>query len=1054
MQLDTGMKRIIFGIIIGLLLTFTAWVLDIVASGHDFSLSGLIRIHDDNALYFLIDFLPVIFATVVYLLGRFSAPDINGNSDETTESLYGRMTAINKSFLSGESSLSVFTDMLNQLLDVTNSEFGFIGDVIYDNEGAPFLKSRAISNIAWDQASKDVYRPEGMEFRNLNSLFGYVLTTKKVVLTNDPDGDRRSAGTPHGHPPLESFLGIPLIRDDRLIGMVGLANRREGYIESLVEQIDPLISACANVLWGMRLADKLQNAQRRYRDLFDDSPIMYVVTRINSDRAVIISECNGLFCRTLGYDRSELIGRPVADLLTPQSKKEFLQSGFTTATTVGLYNAHRDLVAKNGSVIHTELVAIPDKSEDGTVVGGRAMFVNLTKEVEARQQQEGIAAELSQLIDIANAPIFGIDQHGSINEWNQAAAKITGISRDVMIGRDLLEVGQSFAAGERVAALYEVLLNALSGVETSEYEFSLTNQQGETVDLLLNMAARRNIKGAITGVIVIGLDISERNKMERARIEKDRLYRHLTDELPVSVWEEDWSAVKQKLDRLNSPSISHLVDYFTRFPDFLSELNDMTKVLQVNPYTYTLYELVEENGSRADPEVIDHTFELDCGRGLAMLYFGNKDLYENYTVKSYKNNDVEIQSHTIVPDDAKEDWSRVITIDQDRTDLIAKERSLRQAQKMEAVGQLTGGIAHDFNNLLSIISGNIQILQQDTTNASEEVAEAFTDALSATKDGAELTQRLLSFSRMSSLCPEIRNICDLIENFSRFLERTLGDGAAINVNIPTDDLFIYVDASQLENSLLNLALNARDATPNGGAITISASRIIMPSNSIGYLESCQGDCVKISVSDSGTGIEEKNIERVFEPFFTTKEPGKGSGLGLSMVYGFAKQSGGCCEIDSCIDEGTTVSMYFPAVESGENSTLEVQCVTPMLAHGSGVILVVEDEPRVRRVVLRSLNRMGYETREAENANAAKNIIESGECVDLILSDIVMPGELDGYGLADWAAENYPHIKIILTSGYHGSRAEETLSGRSRITELKKPYSNEDLAERLSTALAS
>ena len=198
------------------------------------------------------------------------------------------------------------------------------------------------------------------------------------------------------------------------------------------------------------------------------------------------------------------------------------------------------------------------------------MFVNLTKEVEARQQQEGIAAELSQLIDIANAPIFGIDQHGSINEWNQAAAKITGISRDVMIGRDLLEVGQPFAAGERVAALYEVLLNALSGVETSEYEFSLTNEQGETVDLLLNMAARRNIKGAITGVIVIGLDISERNKTERARIEKDRLYRHLTDELPVSVWEEDWSAVKQKLDRLNSPSISHLVDYFTRFPDFLS----------------------------------------------------------------------------------------------------------------------------------------------------------------------------------------------------------------------------------------------------------------------------------------------------------------------------------------------------------------------------------------------------------------------------------------------------------------------------------------------------
>ncbi len=986
--------------------------------------------------------------------GKSLASRNRWGSSQELESLHRRTTAVTKSFLSGEPPLSVFNNMLDHLLEITGSEFGFIGDVFHDEDGAPYLKSRAISNIAWDQSSKDVYRPEGMEFRNLDSLFGHVLTEKKIVLTNDPRGDWRSAGTPHGHPPLESFLGVPLMHNDQLIGMIGLANRPEGFEESMVNFIDPLISACANVLWGMRLTHKLVESRRRYQDLFDDAPMMYVITRIGSDESVIIQECNALFCQSLGYDRSEIIGRPFAEFLTAESRQVFLDTGFATATTVGLCGASTGLVAKDGSILHTELVAIPDTGDDGVVTGSRAMFVDVTKDVEARRKQERISADLSQLIDFANAPILTIDKEGFVTEWNQQAAKITGLSRAAMVGRDLLAVGPAFAPKEKIAALHAVLINALDGTETSEYEFSLINRKGETVDLLLNMAARRDFKGAISGVIIIGLDVSERTKAERARIEKDRLYRQFIEELPLSIWEEDWSKVKKELDQLKLHCESDLVNYFSTHPELLFEMNKMTKVLQVNPYTYTLFELTEEDGSPADPEDIDNVFAANCGRGLAMLYFENKDLRENYAVKSYKGNVLQIQSYTLIPEDAREDWSRVISIAQDRTELEIKEQALRQAQKMEAVGQLTGGIAHDFNNLLSVISGNIRFLKQDIEGISEEIDVLLDDAASAAKDGAELTQRLLSFSRTSSLHPETTNVCDIIRKFVRFLNRTLGENTELKINLPIDDLLISVDVSQLENSLLNLALNARDAMPNGGSITISANRQLVSDVSHLSIVGLPNEIVRISVTDSGEGIDEENIERVFDPFFTTKEPGKGSGLGLSMVYGFTKQSDGYCAIDHSSKEGTTVSMYFPGEPIGDTCKIEVDDATPLSVLGSGVVLVVEDEPRVRRVALRNFRQLGFETLEAENADAAIAIIESGKDVDLVFSDVVMPGEMNGYCLADWLVRNHKDVRIILTSGYTKAESVSMSSDGDEFPVLQKPYSNEDLAERVSSTLGN
>ncbi|MCH7744027.1 MAG: response regulator, partial [Proteobacteria bacterium] len=385
----------------------------------------------------------------------------------------------------------------------------------------------------------------------------------------------------------------------------------------------------------------------------------------------------------------------------------------------------------------------------------------------------------------------------------------------------------------------------------------------------------------------------------------------------------------------------------------------------------------------------------------------------------------------------------------DITEIKKREFALSHAQKMEAVGQLTGGIAHDFNNLLSIIKGNLRFLKEDIGETDAGIDELFEDALSAVDDGAELTQRLLGFSRNQPLQTEIKNVSDSIEKFIRFLSRTIGEKIELVFEPPEADLMISVDASQLENALLNLCLNARDAMPEGGLITIEATPYHHDGGNDLYIP--EGHYIKISIIDNGSGIDEKDLPHVFEPFFTTKEVGRGSGLGLSMVYGFTQQSNGTCQISSRLGAGTRVSMYFPEMPEELVSEAKLN-IEGSVARGSEVILVVEDEPRVRRATVRDLKGLGYKTLEAENADVARTMIESGEPIDLLFSDVVMPGEMDGRMLAVWTAENFPQIKVVLTSGYSKGKADVSKDKGLPFPMMNKPYSIEKLAEQIRSAL--
>ena len=384
--------------------------------------------------------------------------------------------------------------------------------------------------------------------------------------------------------------------------------------------------------------------------------------------------------------------------------------------------------------------------------------------------------------------------------------------------------------------------------------------------------------------------------------------------------------------------------------------------------------------------------------------------------------------------------------------LREKENILQQSQKMEAVGQLTGGIAHDFNNLLSIISGNLRFLQQDIGETSVEINELFEDAVSAVEDGSELTQSLLAFSRNRPLKTEITNVNDTIQKFIRFAERTLGKNIELDFDLPEESLYISVDPSQLENTLLNLSLNARDAMPKGGAITFGAKRYHHGNGDEYRFILSEGDYILMSVTDTGSGISSEDLPHVYEPFFTTKAVGKGSGLGLSMVWGFTQQSKGGCYISSTPGNGTTVSMVFPEVMDIKNIDKKTKDEEDKSLHGNEVILVVEDDPRVRRVTLRDLKKLGYKTLEAENAEIAKNIIESGEPVDLLFSDLRMPGEMDGHMLGLWTEENYPKIKVVVTSGYSKGKEDVSRDKAHPFPMVRKPYSIDKLAKQIRTTL--
>lgn len=383
----------------------------------------------------------------------------------------------------------------------------------------------------------------------------------------------------------------------------------------------------------------------------------------------------------------------------------------------------------------------------------------------------------------------------------------------------------------------------------------------------------------------------------------------------------------------------------------------------------------------------------------------------------------------------------------DVTERHEAEGRLNQAQKMEAIGQLTGGVAHDFNNLLTIIVGNLDMIVRAPDNLGR-VERLANSGLLAARRGAELTEKLLSFSRRQVLRPKTVNPNRQLMDFKPLLQRAVGETIGVDFDLDPSLDPVRLDPGQFESAILNLAVNARDAMPGGGSLTVRTCNITLGRSQLNDRpELSPGEYVLVSVSDTGHGMDAATVARAFEPFFTTKDVGKGTGLGLSQVYGFVRQAGGHVRLSSVPDFGTTIEIYLPrSVERAAESTPDTTLPLRRAADGE-VVLVVEDEPAVLEMAVESLGELGYRTLTATQASLALERLKSPERVDILFSDIVMPGGMNGVQLAVEARRIRPDLRVLLTSGYTGTALGEQ-GVPNDMPLLSKPYLRSDLADKL------
>jgi len=384
---------------------------------------------------------------------------------------------------------------------------------------------------------------------------------------------------------------------------------------------------------------------------------------------------------------------------------------------------------------------------------------------------------------------------------------------------------------------------------------------------------------------------------------------------------------------------------------------------------------------------------------------------------------------------------------QDRTaQLMKAEETLRHSQKMEAIGNLTGGIAHDFNNLLHVISGNLQLIKLHVVG-NTDAERRVQIALDGVSRSAKLSAQLLAFARRQALAPKVINLGRFIRDMEDILRRAVGGGVTVETVIAAGLWNTLIDPGNVENALLNLAINARDAMDGQGRLTIEAGNAYLDDDYVRlHEELTRGQYVLIAVTDTGTGMSPEVIEQAFEPFFTTKPEGRGTGLGLSMVYGFVKQSGGHIKIYSEVGQGTTIRIYLPRSMQSEDRLVDIDSMP--VQGGSEVVLVAEDDEAVRETVVAMLSELGYRVLKAKDAQSALSIIESGMPIDLLFTDVVMPGPLKSTELARKARERMPNLGVLFTSGYTENAVVHSGRLDHHIELLSKPYSREALARRV------
>jgi len=618
----------------------------------------------------------------------------------------------------------------------------------------------------------------------------------------------------------------------------------------------------------------------------------------------------------------------------------------------------------------------------------------------------------SAVVESSNDPIITKSLDGSITGWNRAAEHLFGYTAAEAIGQSI----NIIVAPERREEVRDIVERVSRGEPIEHYETSRVCKDGRSVDVSLSISPIRAASGKILGISKTARDITESKWTQQALSqemeERQRIFDSSNDLIFVTDSEGNFIQV--------SPSVSAILGY---------QPSDMVGRNAID---------------FIHPDDLEHTRrEMRAGR-------------RGQSKRNFETRYVSKDGKTVALNWTG-NWSEPVRrhffIGRDLTEKQAAEAQLRHAQKMDAVGQLTGGVAHDFNNILTVITGTIGILEEAVADQPQLAAIAKLIDEAADR-GANLTKHLLAFARKQPLQPLEVDVNALVLESAKLLHPTLGEHIEITPLLDDDVWTALIDPNLLTTAVLNLAINARDAMPNGGKLALETSNIFLDENYASmHSEVAPGNYVMIAVSDTGSGIPPAVLERVFEPFFTTKEVGRGTGLGLSMVFGFVKQSGGHVKIYSEEGHGTSVKMYLPRATGLQQTTAEA-LVAADIEGGNETVLVVEDDTLVRRYVMTQIESLGYTALEAANASDALRFIDEVTAIDLLFTDVIMPGNMNGRQLVDEALKRRPGLKTLFTSGYTENAIVHHGRLDSGVLLLAKPYRKSELARMLRLALAS
>ncbi|MBU1566059.1 MAG: PAS domain S-box protein [Proteobacteria bacterium] len=933
-------------------------------------------------------------------------------------------------FIAADTAAKVFDQILENLLAITDSQYGFIGEVLYSSEDQPYLKTHSVTNIAWNEETRNFYdqnAPEGLEFRNLQTLFGAALISGEPIIANDPLNDSRRGGLPDGHPSLQAFLGIPLHLGGRMLAMVGLANRPGGYDQELLDFLKPFLVSVAQLAEAFRH----RSEAKRTNEILKENEIRYRTIFDNSCEGIILQDASGKIItwnkaaeRVFGISEEEV----ASHTSTSREWNTMREDGsafpgsehpsmVTLATGKPCNNVVMGVKNASGAIAWISINTNPLFTEDMAMPSGVVItFSDITELKQAEMSAFDAAKDWQFTFDAISSAIWILDSRQRIVRANKAAEQLCRRADGQMLGQQCWTLAHGTDCpidGCPLLRAKESLLRETMDLQLGEGWFEVA------VDPIFDSTGR------FSGAVHIISDISERKQAEESLRESEDKFKHIFD----------YSAAGKSITRPTGEiEVNHALCEMLGYSKV--ELSDC----KWQDITYL-----------DDIEFTENEVQSLLSGVKTATRFTKRYLHKNGAIVW-----ADVSTSLRRDKDGKPQYF-ITTINDITEQKILENQAatlqaqLQQAQKMESVGRLAGGVAHDFNNLLSIILGYGEMIQAKTKSG-EDLHECAREIIDAGVRSANITRQLLAFARKQTIAPVVLDLNEAVKDTAKMLRRLIGEDIDLTW-LPKNGLWpVLIDPAQLDQLLANLCVNARDAIKGVGRVTIETDMAILDAAYCAdHPGSIAGEYVVLTVSDDGCGMDSDTVGKIFEPFFTTKAIGQGTGLGLAMVYGIVKQNGGFINVYSEPGKGTTFKIYLarhddPAFEAEKKN----QVGTP---YGQGqTILIVEDEISILKLAKRMLEDLGYKVFTAAMPGQALRLAEDHPgTIDLLLTDVVMP-EMDGKELAQKLTKLRPGLKIVFMSGYTANAIAHHGILEKGTFFIQKPFTRASMALKVKEAL--